>query len=276
MKKRVVIVGVVLGVVLVAVSIMALQSGLGVDTVTLEPQTVQDTITEKGVIETGTAVTQTAQVTGKVLEVCVQENQQVQAGDVLLRIDTTDLEQEKAVQQSVLQGYQAQLQQAQLGTAMTVAPAEYVAQLQEQIEVCQNNYETAERLYQNQQALYELGGISALELENSKTAWLQAKEQLTEAQQRYENSSKRLQALQSTGGSNIDEVFYDSIIQQAQSAVDSQQQLLQQLDLSLTRCTVTAQHRWYCDAVAYKKCNASAGGSVCGCDFESTGGLGSL
>lgn len=240
MKKRVVIVGVVLGVVLVAVSIMALQSGLGVDTVTLEPQTVQDTITEKGVIETGTAVTQTAQVTGKVLEVCVQENQQVQAGDVLLRIDTTDLEQEKAVQQSVLQGYQAQLQQAQLGTAMTVAPAEYVAQLQEQIEVCQNNYETAERLYQNQQALYELGGISALELENSKTAWLQAKEQLTEAQQRYENSSKRLQALQSTGGSNIDEVFYDSIIQQAQSAVDSQQQLLQQLDLSLTRCTVTA------------------------------------
>lgn len=204
MKKRVVIVGVVLGVVLVAVSIMALQSGLGVDTVTLEPQTVQDTITEKGVIETGTAVTQTAQITGKVLEVCVQENQQVQAGDVLLRIDTTDLEQEKAVQQSVLQGYQAQLQQAQLGTAMTVAPAEYVAQLQEQIEVCQNNYETAERLYQNQQALYELGGISALELENSKTAWLQAKEQLTEAQQRYENSSKRLQALQSTGGSNID------------------------------------------------------------------------
>lgn len=123
---------------------------------------------------------------------------------------------------------------------MTVAPAEYVAQLQEQIEVCQNNYETAERLYQNQQALYELGGISALELENSKTAWLQAKEQLTEAQQRYENSSKRLQALQSTGGSNIDEVFYGSIIQQAQSAVDSQQQLLQQLDLSLTRCTVTA------------------------------------
>ncbi len=36
------------------------------------------------------------------------------------------------------------------------------------------------------------------------------------------------------------EDFYNSIIQQAQSAVDSQQQLVQQLDLSLVRCTVTA------------------------------------
>ena len=240
MKKRVVIVGSILVVVLAVVGVVALQSGLDVDTVAVESQTVCDTVTEKGVMETGTAVTQAAQVTGTVLEVCVQGNQPVQVGDVLLRIDTTDLEQEKAVQQSVLQGYQAQLQQAQLGTAMTVAPAEYVAQLREQVDVCQNNYQTAERLYQNQQALYELGGVSALELENSQTAWLQAKEQFTEAQQRYENRSKRLQALQSAGGSNVDEDFYNSIIQQAQSAVDSQQQLVQQLDLSLVRCAVTA------------------------------------
>ena len=239
MKKRVVIVGGILVAALAVAGVMALQSGLDVDTIAVEAQTVCDTITEKGVMETGTAVTQTAQVAGTVLEVCVQENQSVQAGDVLLRIDTTDLEQEQAVQQSVLQGYQAQLQQAQLGTAMTVAPAEYVAQLQEQMEICQNNYQTAERLYQNQQALYELGGVSALELENSQTAWLQAKAQLTEAQQRYENSSKRLQALQSAGG-NVDAAFYNSIIQQAQSAVDSQQQILQQLELSLARCSVTA------------------------------------
>ncbi len=182
MKKRVVIVGSILVVVLAVVGVVALQSGLDVDTVAVESQTVCDTVIEKGVMETGTAVTQAAQVTGTVLEVCVQENQPVQVGDVLLRIDTTDLEQEKAVQQSVLQGYQAQLQQAQLGTAMTVAPAEYVAQLREQVDVCQNNYQTAERLYQNQQALYDLGGVSALELENSQTAWLQAKEQFTEAQ----------------------------------------------------------------------------------------------
>ena len=239
MNKRVVIVGGILVAALAVAGVMALQSGLDVDTIAVEAQTVCDTITEKGVMETGTAVTQTAQVAGTVLEVCVQENQSVQAGDVLLRIDTTDLEQEQAVQQSVLQGYQAQLQQAQLGTAMTVAPAEYVAQLQEQMEICQSNYQTAERLYQNQQALYELGGVSALELENSQTAWLQAKAQLTEAQQRYENSSKRLQALQSAGG-NVDAAFYNSIIQQAQSAVDSQQQILQQLELSLARCSVTA------------------------------------
>lgn len=240
MKKRIAIVGSVLIGALALAGVAATQSGLQVDTVAAERQIVCDTVTENGVMETGAAVSQAAQVTGTVLEVCVQENQQVQAGDVLLRIDSTDLEQEKAIQQSVLQGYQAQLRQAQLGTAMTVAPAEYLTQLQEQLELCQSNYQTAQRLYQNQQALYELGGVSALELENSQTAWLQAKEQLTQAQQRYENSRSRLQALQNAGEGSVDQAFYDSIIQQAQSAVDSQRQVLEQLTVSLERCAVKA------------------------------------
>lgn len=240
MKKSIVIAGILLAVGLAAVGLVMLQSGVAVDTIAVERQTVQDTITEKGVMETGTAVNQIAQATGTVLEVCVQENQQVQAGDVLLRIDTADLEREKRVQQSLLQGYQAQLQQARLGTAMTAAPAEYVSQLQEQLKVCQEQYQTAEKTYQNQQELYDLGGISEMELENSQAGFLQAKAQLTQAQQRYENSSKRLQALQNEGERNIDEAFYDSVIQQAQSAVDSQQQLIQQLEVSLSRCNVTA------------------------------------
>ena len=218
------------------------QNGLQVNTITIEPQTVNDTITEKGVMESGTSITQTAQVSGTISEICVKENQTVHAGDVLLRIDPTDLEQQRSAQQSVLEGYEAQLQQAKIETTITSSPAEYLAQLQEQLDVCNSNYATAERLYKAQQALYEAGGVSSIALEESKTSWLNAKEQLSQAQQRYDTSNQRLQQLQQQGirQDNINEIFYQSVVQQAQSAVDNQQQVLQQLERSLQDCTVVA------------------------------------
>lgn len=229
-------------VIVAAIVLFAAQHGLEVETVTVKPQTISDFITEKGVMETGTLCSQVARVSGTVQEVCVKENQAVKAGDVLLRIDPIDLQQERAIQQSILEGYQAQLQQVKLKSIVTEAPSEYLVVLQEQVEICSSNYDTAERLYRGHQELYQLGGISAMELESSKTAWLAAREELMQAQQRYENSSQQLQILTQQGISQtrLNEAFYDSMLQQAQSMVDGQEQVLQQLERSLQHCTITA------------------------------------
>ena len=77
---------------------MITQDGLQVDVIEAAAQTVEDTVTEKGVIETGIYISQAAQISGTVQEVCVKENQAVKKGDVLLYINSTDISQEIAIQ----------------------------------------------------------------------------------------------------------------------------------------------------------------------------------
>lgn len=179
-KKFWIVAAVVL--LLIVGAVLVSQNGLQIERTTVTAQTVEDSVTEKGVVEAGVSISQTAQVSGNVQKLCVQENQEVKQGDILFYLDAADLNREIAMQQSVLEGYEAQLASAQ------------------------QQYEKAEQLYQKQKELYQAGGIAALDLENSETAFLAANTQM----------------------------------QQAQSAVDGQNQLIQQYLVSRDRCTVTA------------------------------------
>lgn len=169
-------------VVLIVGAVMIAQNGLQVEITTVTAQTIEDNITEKGVVEAGVSISQMAQVSGTVQQLFVKENQEVKKGDVLFSIDATDANRALAIQQNTLDSYEAQLESAS------------------------HQYNIAEQLYQKQKELYAVGGISALELENSEATYLTAAAQM----------------------------------QQAQSAVEGQKQVLQQLTASLDHYTVTA------------------------------------
>lgn len=169
-------------VVLIVGAVMIAQNGLQVEITTVTVQTIEDNVTEKGVVEAGVSISQMAQVSGTVQQLFVKENQEVKKGDVLFSIDATDANRALAIQQNTLDSYEAQLESAS------------------------HQYNIAEQLYQKQKELYAVGGISALELENSEATYLTAAAQM----------------------------------QQAQSAVEGQKQVLQQLTASLDHYTVTA------------------------------------
>lgn len=142
---------------------MLTQSGLSVETASITPQTISDTIRENGVIETGQTVSQIAQVSGTVQEVYVKENQAVKAGDALVRMQQDDLVQELAIQQSVLRGYEAQL------------------------DSLSRNCTAADERYQKYRELYQLGGISQAELEQCEIAYLNALAQFQQAESAVES-----------------------------------------------------------------------------------------
>lgn len=147
----------------------------------------------------GTIVSVSPKISGRIGEVLVKEGDLVKAGQVLAKIDVRDaaaqknqataaLAAAKAKYDAILAGSRPQeIAQARAGTDQASANADQaLASLQ-----------NAEKYYQRMRRLYEDGAISATQKDNAETSYLVAKQALNAAQAATNSAGQKLDLLAS-------------------------------------------------------------------------------
>lgn len=143
------------------------------ETITVEPRQVSKTQTEEGVVQPQANQVINSPVSGEIAELAIEEGQPVAAGDLLFKLDTRDLAQQKALAEKSLS--------VQIAQAQAQAPA--VALASSQMEQAQDRLD-------RMQGLADAGAISQGELDAAQYAY-------TDAQTAYEAANKNQAYLQS-------------------------------------------------------------------------------
>ena len=143
---------------------------------------------------TGTIVSVSPKIPGRISEVLVKEGEQVKAGQVMAKIDARD----------------AVVQRKQAEAALFVAKANYdqmvagsrpqeieqasagVEQAQAGVEQARASLTNAEKNYDRMTALYAKGAISASQRDSAEAAYLMAKEGVNATQQATHGASQKL------------------------------------------------------------------------------------
>lgn len=129
--------------------------------------TVYDTVT--GSLSPAAEVAVVPKLGGTVQEIMVSVGEQVQKGQLLVQLDTKDIE--------------AQVRQAEAAVeAAKTAYANAEAKIPTALQIAQANYDAAKNAYDRMEFLYQEGGISEQQLENAKTQLEVAGAQLADAQ----------------------------------------------------------------------------------------------
>ena len=216
---------------------------LEVEVYTVVLSDVNDVYKEDGVIKSGDKYHIIAKTSGSIQEVLVAENTPVKAGDVLVRIDTRDLQYQKDLKNSSIEGYLAKKEESNVSKVMATAPIEYINGLRQSAASAGVALNSAQTDYQAKQALFEAGAISNLELEASRTAYETARSAYDSANIRLNESSSYLESLKKEGltEKDINKRFYESAEKQLDAAIAAEQTALAQLDRQIADCEVKAE-----------------------------------
>ena len=200
----------------------------------------EDTYTISGNVSFGDSSMVISEVTGRIAETAVTLNQRVEAGDVLMRIDPSEYEYQRAQAAAQSAGYSAQLSQARISHLMTASPGEYLSNLQGGVTAAKDALAAAETQYNAAQQLYEAGGASKVELDSAKAAYDQALQAYNTANASYEKSSSVMDSLAKQGITEENEQFYKSEEAQLGALISAQNTVVSHLDDLIAKCTITA------------------------------------
>lgn len=236
MKRKQIILGAIILIVCGGVLVGFLNQGTEAEVLTIQEQQVVDTFTEDGVVNEGDAVEVIGKVSGTVTEVLVKENQYVEKGDVIAKIDAKDYKYQIKQHENTIQSYKAQIQETihseeqdkanmsysieqlksqlvslQAGKKATdikqaaqSSPEEYINLLSLNLESCKNSYDLGLKNNEQLKALYEIGAVSEHEIEVSNNELINQKAALTKAKTQYEASQAQLEKLKEIGVSSDD------------------------------------------------------------------------
>ncbi len=169
---------------------------LHIDVAKAEVKTVTDTYTENGTLGAGNSTVIIPEVSGKILSVDVEMNRKVNAGDILFRIDSSDLDYQKRLNESELAAYESQMSKIRAGQIMSAAPGAYIEDLKEQLDAAKSAMNFAKQNYDAAQKLYSAGTLSELEMESKKAAYDAANSSYERININYESALKRLNDLE--------------------------------------------------------------------------------
>lgn len=158
------------------------------DTAAVAPANIMNSITATGTIEPVTSVTVGTQVSGIVSKLFVDYNSVVKKGQVIAKLDKTNL-------------------MSQLNTAKT-----QLATAQSQL-----NYQTAN--YKRYKTLFEKGLVAADDFDNAKLSYTQAKEQVASAKEEVQRAQTNLGYATIT--SPIDGVVLSKSVEEGQTVAAS-------------------------------------------------------
>ena len=137
---------------------------------------VEAAISFTGVLEPEMVVNVVPKTGGRVVEVRVKDGDKVKAGDVLIRLEATEIEAQVAQARAGYEMAQANLEKIRVGTR-----AEQLEQSRAGLQIAQASYDEAERSFKNTQALYEEGIVSKQQLDQVETQYKVAAAQLKQA-----------------------------------------------------------------------------------------------
>lgn len=246
-RKKILLIIAAITLILLLISNHLLNQQIQAQVLTIAPSTIDDIITEKALINTGTPYAVIAPTSGELLKLHMSKNDNVQPGDILAEIDTQALIYQKNLHQNTLALYQAQLEQAQISQLTTTTPAEYLSALQENLTLCQNSYDLAKTTAENTTRLYEAGAVSKTDYDTAQNQLISAATALSQASQRYQASQQILASLQNNGlpTQELNSRFQQSNLDQLKGQIASEQATISELNRQIADCTVTAKVSGY-------------------------------
>ncbi|RMC96399.1 efflux RND transporter periplasmic adaptor subunit [Clostridium autoethanogenum] len=183
-------------------------------------QNTSDQFLMGGKISTNEQANIASKVSAKVSEISVDLGSKTNEGDVLIKLDTKDLQGQVDQAQAALNTANANLTNAQ-----NITRPEQVAEAQSSVSSASQSYETVKKNYDRVQALVNAGAATQQELDS-------ASEQLATADSQYKTAQEQLAMLENgPTKSSID--VYKAQVSQAQAALKTAQ-------TSLSDATITA------------------------------------
>lgn len=240
-KKYLIILG--LGILMGGMIYLAKRDrGVIVDTYSVAITKVSDIYTEDGIVKVGEKQILVSKVSGDILSIPFMENDIVKAGDILLLIDSKDLESQREVLIANRDSLKAKKGESDISKLMTTSPSEYLKNVGQSMEAAQVVFDTAQREYEAKQVLLDSGSASQIELDVAKTNLENARVNLETARNRHTTVQTRLQELRESGLSENDMnvQFYQSVTEQLNANIRANEEQIQQLDRQIADCTIVA------------------------------------
>ncbi len=207
-KRRLLIAGACAAVLLLA--LLAWGALTRVPTETLAAAPFADSFTETGIVTGGPAREYLSPVSGRIAEVPVRRNSAVKAGDVLLRIDASELEYELQSHRNALEGYRAKVNETirdlrgelsnleaersaeRYDSERDMSPEAYLASLRARAEAARTRTELAEKALSDARELYEIGAESRAAVEEAEAALKEARAESATLARQCEEAARRL------------------------------------------------------------------------------------
>ncbi|ADK13521.1 MULTISPECIES: HlyD family secretion protein [Clostridium] len=176
-------------------------------------QNTNDQFLMGGKISTNEQANITSKISAKVSEISVDLGSKTNEGDVLIKLDTKDLQGQVDQAQAALNTANANLTNAQ-----NITRPEQIAEAQSSVSSASQSYETVKKNYDRVQALVNAGAATQQELDS-------ANQQLATADSQYKTAQEQLAMLENgPTKSSID--VYKAQVDQAQAALKTAQTAL--------------------------------------------------
>lgn len=229
-------------VIVIVIRGLTKMKGIKVTMIQAENGVVEDYYSEEGVLTLGHDYAVITKISGHVKEINVRESTQVKEGDILFILDDRDIQYEKSRYESTLEGLRAQLEQSRINQLITSSPQEYLNTIKREMDTKAADFQSAKTVYEANNVLYENGGVSRLEWEQSKAAYSATQAEWQQSQERYNQSQELLAKLSESGidETTINKKFYDSAIQVLESEIDTVVTVVAQLEEKLGDCIAIA------------------------------------
>lgn len=142
----------------------------------------------------GTIVSASAKIPGRITEVLVKEGEQVKSGQVVARIDAREVGAQQAQAKAAVAAAKAKYEELIAGSRpQEIGQARAgVGQAQAGVDQARANLDNAAKNYERMQALFRQGAISTSQLDNAQTAYTVAKEALQVSQEGVNAAGEKL------------------------------------------------------------------------------------
>ena len=170
----------------------------------------------------GTIVSISGKIPGRITEVLVKEGEQVKAGQVVARIDSREVLAQKAQAIAAVAVAKAKYEELVAGSRpQEIGQARFgVNQARATVDQAQANLENATKNYERMQALYHQGAISSSQIDSARTAYNVAKEALRGSQEGKNVAGEKLDL--SISGTREESIRgAEAQLKQAQAALEA-------------------------------------------------------
>jgi len=155
-----------------AVPTLQSEAAVPVEVAPVQTQTLTETISAGGTVEALREVTTTTKLTGRVAAVLVREGDRVRAGQVLVRLEDSEIAAQVQQAEANLQAAQARLRLLEQG-----ARPEERAQVEAALAQARASFDTARESLARMQTLYKDGAVSKAQLDAAQLQYDVAKAQ---------------------------------------------------------------------------------------------------
>jgi len=238
MKRSVKLVSAILIIaVVVAYAIFNARKPLKAELIEVKPQTVSQVFKEEGIVETASDRPVYASVSGEIISLPVMEGQYVSEGDLLLQINTKDMEYQLAQLKAQRKSLEGQEQQSfqEIG--------QQIKQQQLAIEEIKRQLEKSREDYNKVKSLYEANAVSKTEFDAAESAVKQLENQLSQQQTKLELLLEQAGSAGtdvSGGSSSLSTTANTATKQYYQGMIEAVDAQIEQLDYQIANGRITA------------------------------------